>query len=87
MSGAGRAAGLRAALEAALEDAAVGEPSSAALEGRLRTVARAVLLRHGLGQSRVEVRRQGAGLAVRVILPPGTARVRELVVTLGATPW
>ena len=75
-------AGLRAELEAALEDAVVGEPNTAALEGRIRTVTRAVLMRRGLGRARVEVRRQGAGLAVRVLLPPGAARVRELVLTL-----
>jgi len=78
---------LRAELEAALEDAVVGEPNSAALEGRVRTVTRAVLMRRGLGRSRIEVRRQGAGIAVRIVLPPGAARVREIVLTLGATPW
>ncbi len=78
--------GLREELEAILEDAVVGEPHSAMLPGRIRAAARAVLLRRGLGAARVEARRRGAGYAVRVLLPPGRARVRELVLHLGIGP-
>ena len=80
------AEGLRAELEAALEDAVIGEPRSAMLPGRLRAAARAVLLRRGLGAARVEAQRRGAGYAVRVLLPPGRERVRELVLHLGIGP-
>jgi hypothetical protein len=76
-------AGLEADLRAAMEDAIVGEPMSAMLEGRLKTVARAVLLRHRLGAARVLVRREGAGFRVRVDLPPGAARVTSIHLRLG----
>ena len=78
---------LRRALEATLEAVVVGAPSSPATAARAKAAARAVLLRSGLRRARVEVRRQGAGVAVVLTLPPGATRVRQVVVGVGALPW
>ena len=70
-------------LETELTLAMMGDPWGAALAGRLKTMARMVLLRHGLPKAQVQVVREGAGVCVRIALPPGRARVRQLVVSIG----
>jgi hypothetical protein len=72
--------GLEALLEGALTDAVGGDPAGPALAKRLEREARAILLRHGLGAARVVVRSDARETVVHVVLPPGPARVRELVV-------
>jgi len=67
---------------AAIEDAVVGETMGPHLIGRAQTAARAVLLRRGLGAATVRARLEGAGLSVRVDLPPGPSRVRTIHLTL-----
>ena len=42
-------------LDAALMNAMMGDPWGRSLQGRLETVSRAVLLRHGLGRAQVRV--------------------------------
>ena len=76
------AGALESDLRAALEAAVVGEPVGPHLIGRAQTVARALLLRRGLGAARVQARLEGASISVRVDLPPGRARVRTIQITL-----
>jgi hypothetical protein len=73
---------LEAELEAALMDAMQGDPWSPLLAGRLQREARAVLLRHGLGQARVAVSFQRGVAQVDIALPPGPRRVRRLSLRL-----
>jgi hypothetical protein len=70
-------------LEGALMDCMDGGAWGPALSGRLKTVARSILLRHGLGKARVLVGMGPTGVEVHVQLPPGRARVQKLVVSLG----
>lgn len=78
-----RLAGLEAELEGALLDAMQGDPWGSALAGRLKLVARSILLRRGLGAARVEVGQGPDGaVQVQVLLPPQAARVRRLVIGL-----
>jgi hypothetical protein len=70
-------------LEGALMDAMDSAAWGPALSGRLKTVARSILLRHGLGEARVVVGMGPRGVEVHVQLPPGRARVETLVVSLG----
>lgn len=74
---------LAAELEGALLDAMGGDPWGPALAGRLRTVARGVLLRHGHCRAEIRVENGPRGVEVEVILPPGPARVRRVEVTVG----
>ncbi len=74
---------LRDELEGVLLDAMQGEPWGSALSGRLKTAARAVLLRHGLSRAQIHIEDGPDGVAVIIALPPGPARVRQLVVRLG----
>lgn len=74
---------LRATLEDALLDALQGDPPGPALYGRLATVARGILLRHGLGAARVEIGPAPDGVRVTITLPPGPTRVARLVLHLG----
>ncbi|MFN7146759.1 MAG: hypothetical protein ACK4YP_23500, partial [Myxococcota bacterium] len=71
---------LDAELEGALADALAGDSPGPALAKRLERVARAILLRHGLRAARVVARSDAHETVVHVVLPPGPARVRELVV-------
>ena len=73
---------LHDALEAALMDALNGDPAGPALYGRLRTIARAHLLQRGLGAAQIEVGPAPGGVRVAIRLPPGPARVAQLVLTL-----
>lgn len=69
---------LEAQLEAALMDAMQGDAWSPLLAGRLQREARAVLMRHGLGQARVTVSYQRGVVHVDIDLPAGPRRVRRL---------
>lgn len=70
-------------LDTELTLAMTGDPWGPALVGRLKTMARMVLLRHGLSRAQVHVVQEGAGVRVHVALPPGPQRVRQLVVSVG----
>ena len=70
-------------LETELLNAMDGDPWGQALSGRLKTVARSVLLRHRLAAARVVVGMGPKGVEVHVALPPGRTPVRQLVVCLG----
>lgn len=71
-------------LEEALLDAVGGEPYGPLLARRLERVARAILLRQGLGAARVLAESGPQGTRVTVLLPPGPRRVRQLVISLGS---
>jgi hypothetical protein len=71
-------------LRYAVEDAIVGEPLRPGLGERARSAAVGVLHRHNIRSGRVVVRRQGAGFVVEVILPPGPARVQQVVLRFAA---
>lgn len=74
---------LAAELEGALLDAMQGDPWGPALAGRLRLVARAILLRRGLGAARVEVAATPDGAVhVQVLLPAAGPRVQRLALRL-----
>lgn len=70
-------------LDTELTLAMMGDPWGPALAGRLKTMARMVLHRHGLSKAQVQVVREGAGVRVHVALPPGPQRVQQLVVSVG----
>jgi hypothetical protein len=74
---------LRLRLQHAVEDAVMGENLGPALASRIELAARGELSRAGVRGGRVQVRQQGRGLEVLVTLPPGPARVRELVLRIG----
>lgn len=76
---------LEAELEGALIDATGGETYGPLLARRLERVARAVLLRRGLGRARVIAESSSKGTSVVVLLPPGPARVRQIVIRLSQT--
>ena len=78
---------LKEDLQSAVEDAVVGEVLRAGLGNRARSAAQAVLLRHGLRTAKVQVQQEGAGFALAVVLPPGVARVQQLVLRFGAGGW
>jgi hypothetical protein len=69
---------LEAELEGALTDAVGGDPPGPQLAKRLERVARAILLRRGLGAARAVVQSDAHGTVVHVVLPPEGARVREI---------
>ncbi len=75
---------LEAELETTLMDAMQGDPWSSLLAGRLQRDARAVLLRHGLGQARVHVGYQDGVVHVDIALPAGPRRVRRLRLSLAS---
>ena len=79
---------LRRELQDALELAVHGRHITPFLAGDLKTVARSILIRHGLDRARVEVKSAGpTGFEVIVLLPPGPARVEQIVLRLGADGW
>ena len=71
-------------LDTELTLALMGDPWGPALQGRLQTMARMVLLRHGLSKAQVQVVREGPGVRVHIALPPGPQRVRQVVLSIGA---
>lgn len=70
-------------LETALMDAMQGDHWGSGLKGRLELAARTVLLRHGYrsAKPRAELGPDGV-VRVEILLPPGPARVRRLVVSV-----
>ncbi|MCK6520099.1 hypothetical protein L6R49_01550 [Myxococcota bacterium] len=60
-------------LQDAVEAVAVGQNMRPGLPGVVATAARGVLLRRGFGKSQVNVRQEGAGLAVSIQLIDGRA--------------
>lgn len=75
--------GLEGELEGMLMDAVAGEPAGPALAKTLERLAREVLLRRGLGDAKVIAHSSDAGTFVRVLLPPGKARVAQVQVSVG----
>ena len=71
-------------LTIAIEDAVVGEILRPSLVGRMKTVARAILLRRGHGNSRVSVRQVGTGFEVEVFLQRPGARVQQIHLRFGS---
>lgn len=76
---------LAAELEGALLDATLGDAYGPLLARRLERVARAVLLRRGLGAARVIASSGPQGTFVEVLLPPAPARVGRLVISFPAS--
>lgn len=76
--------GREAELEGVLMDAVAGESVGPALAKTLERLAREVLLRRGLGDATVIAHSNDAGTFVRVLLPPGKARVAQVQVKVGA---
>jgi len=74
---------LRLRLQHAVEDAVMGENLGPALSSRIELATRGELTRAGVRGGRIQVRQQGRGFVVTVTLPPGPARVRELVLRIG----
>lgn len=75
---------LRRELQSALELATHGKHMTPFLAGDLKTVARSILLRHGLDRAQVHVSQAGPnGFSVTVVLPPGPARVEQIVLHIG----
>ena len=66
----------------ALFDAMLSDPWGPALEGRLRMVTRSILLRHRQDKADIHIDNGPRGIEVRVILPAGPDRVRQLHITL-----
>ncbi len=73
---------MRDELENALFDAMLSDPWGPALEGRLRMVTRSILLRHRQDKADIHIDNGPRGIEVRVILPAGPDRVRQLHITL-----
>lgn len=79
---AGALAALAAQLEGVLVEAIAGRSAHEALEGTLQREARAVLLRHGLGEAQVGVEQAGGEFRVHVRLPGAGPRVLQVRVSL-----
>ena len=73
---------LRDELEAALLDALIGDPWGPPLEGRLRTITRSILHRHRHDDAQINITDGPRGIEVRITLPTGPDRVRQLQLTL-----
>ena len=74
---------LKEELRFALEDAVMGAILRPSLVGRLKMIARSILLRHGLGKSHVDIKQQGNGFEVKIYLQQPGAVVREIWLSLG----
>ena len=72
-------------LQAAMEDAVVGEPMGPMLVGRLKTAARTVLLQAGHSRAQVQVQlARGSGFVVDIVLPAQGARVQRMQLSIQA---
>ena len=78
---------LKEELHWALIDCLDGSPASNRLFQKMRTVARGILLRHGLGKAQVHIGPGPGGVEVVVLLPPGPARATRIVLNVGAGPF
>ena len=74
---------LETELRHAIEDAIVGEIMRPGLAGRIKTIARAILIRRRLSQSKVLVSQSGMGFDVRIYIQQPGARVQEIRVNVG----
>ena len=74
---------LKEELNWAMIDCLDGSPASKRLFQKMRTVARGILLRHGLGKAQVHVGPGPDGVQVVVTLPPGPARATHIVIRVG----
>ena len=54
----------------ALEDAILGQNLHSNLDATIRRTVNAVLYRHGIKRSQIQVEQQGSGFSVSVTLPP-----------------
>ena len=75
---------LETELRHAIEDAVVGAILRPGLAGRIKTIARAILIRHRLSRSQVIVNQRGTGFDVTVLIQEPGARVREIRLNVGA---
>ena len=75
---------LETELRHAIEDAVVGSIMRPGLAGRIKTIARAILIRHRLPQSKVVVSQNGMGFDVTIWVQSPGARVREIRLNFGA---
>jgi hypothetical protein len=71
-------------LTVAIEDAVVGEILRPSLAGRLKTIARAILLRRGHGKSQISVRQVDNGFEVEIFLQRPGARVQQIHLRFGS---
>ena len=76
---------LETELRYAIEDAVIGEIMRPGLVGRIKTIARAILIRRRLPHSRVDVSQTGMGFDVRVWIQHPGARVKEIRLRFGAS--
>jgi len=74
---------LKQELCVAIETEVVGERMDAMLVGRIKLVAREILLRNGLGKAKIQVETLPAGFSVRVFLPTQGRRVKVIQLTIG----
>ena len=74
---------LKIEIQHAIEDAAIGERLDASLIGRIKTVSRAILLRHGLKEARIQAELVREGLQVKIILPSQGPRVGVIHLSFG----
>ena len=74
---------LKTRLQHAVEDAVSGENLGPGLASRVELAAMDELRRAGVHGGRVRVQAQGRGFLVNVSLPPGPARVQQIVLRVG----
>jgi len=72
-------------LQVALEDAVVGKTLRSYMTGQLKRTAQAVLIRHRIRQSQIDVQQQGNGFLVSILLPPQGPIVRAVRLRFGST--
>ena len=74
---------LKTELRSAIEDAVIGERLDDSLVGRVKTVARAILLRHRLAKAQIHVSCNKEGLSIQIILPEKGPRVGMIQLSFG----
>ena len=71
-------------LQVALEDAVVGKTLRSYMVGQLKRTAQAVLIRHRIRKSQIDVHQQGNGFLVSILLPPQGPIVRAVRLRFGS---
>ena len=74
---------LKTEIRHAIEDASIGERLDKSLLGRVKTVSRAILLRHGLKEARIHAELASEGLKVQIVLPAQGPRVGVIHLSFG----
>ena len=74
---------LETELRHAIEDAVVGEIMRPGLAGRIKTIARSILIRHRLPQSKVSVSQSGLGFEVMILVQSPGAIVQKIRLNIG----